>query len=46
MSIFIPVGVRNPIDIELFAPKVDEDEIDDELAGTDPLSSTPRNQEL
>ncbi|XP_022807146.1 transcription factor TFIIIB component B''-like [Stylophora pistillata] len=37
--------VRNPIDVDLFTPKVDEDDIDDELAGTDPLASTPIAQE-
>ena len=38
-------GLRNPIDVELFTPKVDGEEIDDDLSTTDKISSTLPTEE-
>ena len=38
-------GLRNPIDVELFTPKVDGEEIDDDLSTTDQISSTIPTEE-
>jgi len=37
--------LRNPIDVELFTPKVDGEEIDDDLSTTDNISSTLPTEE-
>ncbi|KAL9978685.1 hypothetical protein ACROYT_G016233 [Oculina patagonica] len=37
--------LRNPIDVELFTPKVDGEEIDDDVSSTDKTTSTPPAQE-
>lgn len=37
--------LRNPIDVELFTPKVDGEEIDDDLPTTDDISSTVPTKE-
>lgn len=39
------LGLRNPIDVELFTPKVDGEEIDDDLPTTDEISSTLPTEE-
>lgn len=41
----LPLGLRNPIDVELFTPKVDGEEIDDDLPATDDISSTVPTEE-
>ena len=42
---FLTLGVRNPIDVELFTPKVDGEEIDDDLPTADNISSTVPTEE-
>ncbi|KAL9978691.1 hypothetical protein ACROYT_G016239 [Oculina patagonica] len=37
--------LRNPIDVELFTPKVDGEEIDDDVSSTDKTTSTPPAQQ-
>ena len=41
-----PAGLRNPIDVELFTPKVDGEEIDDDVTITDKTSSSHSTQQL